>query len=50
MLCYEAAIRVKQTNLKTMFENPQKMKIWKYKILYINLYLKDHLYIEFTAC
>jgi len=34
---------------KIMNENQQKReKIWKSKLIYINLHLKDHLQMEFT--
>jgi len=47
---FEAAIRLKSTDLIVMFENQKKRKCGNKRYLYLNLYLKDRLDIEFTAC
>jgi len=47
---FEAAIRVKLTRDKIMFENQKKEKYGNKRYFYINLHLKDRLDIQFTAC
>jgi len=46
---FEAAIGVKSMYTITSSLQTRK-KIWKLKKFYINLHLKDHSQVEFTAC